>query len=359
MPKRLIAVAPRVAELLFYEKPTISSDEVLIEVNYATPKHGTDLTDFRGGSPWETEVYNGQTHLFEKRPEGQSGVPFGTWNLGNMVVGHIIEVGNQVKDYHVGDRVCTYGGIAEYVVAKGVNNHRLRKMKATDSWENAVCYDPMQYALGGIRDAHVRPGDEVMVFGLGAIGLLAVAIAHQIGATVIAVDPLENRRGIALHLGARVVLDPTKDDVGHYVKTHSNYGGCDAIIETSGSPYALQQALRGLAYGGTIAYVAFAKEFKGGLNFGKEAHFNNPKIVFSRAANEPNYDYPRWDRKRIEEVSWSMLMSHTIDCKQIITPVISMDHAADGYMRYVDQEPNLSIKLGIVVKEDSHVTHSR
>lgn len=54
------------------------------------------------------------------------------------------------------------------------------------------------------------------------------------------------------------------------------------IIETSGYADALQSALRGLAYGGTISYVAFAKPFAEGFNLGREAHFNNAKIVFSR-----------------------------------------------------------------------------
>lgn len=58
------------------------------------------------------------------------------------------------------------------------------------------------------------------------------------------------------------------------------------IIETSGYADALQSALRGLAYGGTISYVAFAKPFAEGFNLGREAHFNNAKIVFpARAAN--------------------------------------------------------------------------
>lgn len=351
MPKKLIATKPRVAELIDFDLPLMLEDEVLVEVTHATPKHGTDLTDFRGHSPWETEQFNASTRLFEKRPDGDSGVRFGEWNLGNMIVGNVIRKGSKVLDYAIGERVCTYAGISEFVTVKAVNNYRLRHMKDTDSWQNAVCYDPMQYALGGVRDANVRPGDEVMIFGLGAIGLLAVGICHSIGAKVIAVDPLENRRKVALELGANETLDPTQVDIGLYVKSHSIYGGCDAVIETSGSPYALQQALRGLAYGGTIAYVAFAKEIQGGLNFGREAHFNNPNIVFSRAANDPNRDHPRWDRKRIEEVSWKMLMDGQIDCSKIISPVVDFNHSADAYMKYVDQEPHISIKLGIVVKE--------
>lgn len=58
------------------------------------------------------------------------------------------------------------------------------------------------------------------------------------------------------------------------------------IIETSGYADALQSALRGLAYGGTISYVAFAKPFAEGFNLGREAHFNNAKLSsLARAAN--------------------------------------------------------------------------
>jgi len=248
------------------------------------------------------------------------------------------------------DRVATYGGISETVIVKGVKNTRLRKMLETDSWQNAVCYDPAQYALGGVRDSNVRTGDEVMVFGLGAIGLIAVELCVNIGATVYAIDPLENRRNVAMELGAKYALDPLTQDIGKTIKELSINGGADAAIETSGSPYALQQALRGLAFGGTIAFVAFAKEIKGGLNFGEEAHFNNPHIIFSRAANDPNRDHPRWNRARIEEVCWTELMSNRLHCDKIITPIVEFENSAKSYMKYVDQEPHLSIKLGIKLK---------
>lgn len=349
MPKRLIATEPSTAELLEYTIPKLQSDEVLIKVDYASPKHGTDMTDFRGHSPWETSVFDATKRLFVKREAGTSGVKFGEWNLGNMVVGHIIEKGDLVHDYALNDRVATYGGISETIIVKGVNNPRLRKMKESDSWQNAVCYDPAQYALGGVRDANVRTGDEVMVFGLGAIGLIAVELCVNIGAIVYAIDPLENRRYVALELGAKYALDPLSQDIGKVVKELSSNGGADAVIETSGSPYALQQAIRGLAYGGIISYVAFAKEFKGGLNFGEEAHFNNPQIVFSRAANDPNRDHPRWNRARIEEVCWNELMSNRLHCEKIITPVVDFNDCASSYMKYVDKEPHLSIKLGIKV----------
>ena len=104
------------------------------------------------------------------------------------------------------------------------------------------------------------------------------------------------------------------------------------IIETSGYADALQSALRGLAYGGTISYVAFAKPFAEGFNLGREAHFNNAKIVFSRACSEPNPDYPRWSRKRIED---------------LIDPVVTFAKSPESYIQYVYQHPEQSIKMGV------------
>lgn len=46
--------------------------------------------------------------------------------------------------------------------------------------ENAVCYDPAQFAMSGVRDAHVRAGDYVVVVGLGAIGQIAIQLAKKL-----------------------------------------------------------------------------------------------------------------------------------------------------------------------------------
>ncbi|MCL7659853.1 alcohol dehydrogenase, partial [Klebsiella pneumoniae] len=92
---------------------------------------------------------------------------------------------------------------------------------------------------------------------------------------------------------------------------------------------ALQSALRGLAYGGTISYVAFAKPFAEGFNLGREAHFNNAKIVFSRACSEPNPDYPRWSRKRIEETCWELLMNGYLNCEDLIDPVVTFSNSPE------------------------------
>lgn len=346
--KKLIATAPRVAALVEYEDRSVAAGEVKIQVRFGAPKHGTEVVDFRAASPFIDEEFNSEWQLFRPRPEGTArGIEFGKFQLGNMVVGDIVEVGEDVTEYRIGERVCTYGPLQETVIVNGINNYKLRKMPQGALWQNAVCYDPAQFAMSGVRDASVRVGDVVVVIGLGAIGQIAIQLAKKAGAVlVIGVDPIAHRCDIARRHGADVCLNPIGTDVGLEIKTLSGKQGADSIIETSGHSDALQSALRGLAYGGTISYVAFAKPFTS-LNFGREAHFNNAKIVFSRACSEPNPDYPRWNRKRIEDTCWTLLMNGYLNCEDLIDPIVSFASSPESYMKYVDQHPELSIKMGV------------
>lgn len=347
--RKLVATAPQAAELKEYEDRRIQANEIKVKVEFASPKHGTELADFRGTTPFIDGKFDDEWKIFRERdPEEPRGIEFGDLSLGNMFVGTIVEKGAAVTEYEVGERVCSYGPIRETQIVNAVNNYKLRKMTGDASARNAVCYDPAQFALAAIRDANVRTGDNVVVIGLGAIGQIAVQLAKKSGAhMVIAVDPIEKRREIAARHGADACLNSMSCDAGMEIKKRTGKMGADAIIETSGNMQALQSALKGLAYGGTIAYVAFAKPFPAGLWLGQEAHYNYGKIVFSRACSEPNPEYPRWSRKRIEDVCWDLLMSGYLDCEEILDPIVTFADSAEGFCRYVDREPQNSIKLGV------------
>lgn len=247
--KKLVATAPRTAELKEYEDREIKSNEVKVKVEFAAPKHGTELADFRGTTPFIDGKFDEEWRVFAKRDENEPrGIEFGDLPLGNMFVGTITEKGSDVTEYEVGDRVCSYGPIKETQIVNAVDNYKLRKMSKDASAKNAVCYDPAQFALSGIRDADVRPGDRVVVIGLGAIGLIALQLAVKIGATtVIGIDPIAKRREIATKTGAHYTLDSTACDAGLEIKRLTEKQGADVIIETSGNVHALQSALKGLA----------------------------------------------------------------------------------------------------------------
>src|SRR5215217_3628325 len=247
MPKQLVAVAPRKAALVEYEEPEIGRNQIRVRVEYASPKHGSEVGVFRGEDPFVADLFDEDWRLFlaRKKKAARDARNGHGLVLGNQWVGVVVEKGDGVVRFSVGDRVCGYGGI---------------------------------------RDGHVRLGDRVAVFGLGAIGAIAAQMARAAGAAYVAVvDPIQKRRDAAVQAGADAAYDPWREDVGLELKRATNRAGVDSAIETSGSEEALQQALRGLAYGGTIAFVGWARAFSGTLDLGKEAHFNNAVLVFSRA----------------------------------------------------------------------------
>ena len=62
---------------------------------------------------------------------------------------------------------------------------------------------------------------------------------------------------------------------------------------------ALQAAIRGVAFGGTVVAGAAPAPYGPGLDLGAEAHYNRPNLIFSRACSDPNREYPRWNENRV------------------------------------------------------------
>lgn len=342
MYKGLIADKVDSLKLKDFKERELQEDEVKVRVKFGSPKHGTEMTMLKGISPFQKEYYDNDWDMFLKKDEKEEVFPM---DLGNMWVGSIVEKGKAVNNLKIGQRVAGYGGLKEY---QYVNKEDVLVLPENMNWKSALCYDPARFALGGIRDSSLKLGDRVAVFGLGAIGLLTVQMAFKAGAVwVAAVDPIKKRRKVAAKLGADLVLDPVQADVGYEIKQNTDKKGVDLSIDTSGHTPVLQTAIRSTAYGGKVTIVGWYKELKGHLNLGREAHFNIPKIIFSRACSEPNRDHPRWDLERINKTCWQMLSRGYYDCGDIITPVVNFKDILESYRYYVDKNPAESIKLGV------------
>lgn len=347
MPRELVAVAMRTPALREYQDEPLRPGEIRVKTLYGAPKHGTELRQYRGDSLLADSHWDPEQRIFlaGAGPRPQYPRP-----LGNMAVGVVTEIGPGVEGVVVGDRVAGYGPLRETQRwAWGTTGAYpgVQKMPDGMTWQAAVCRDPATVALGGIRDGNVRVGDRVAVFGLGAIGLMAVQLAKIAGASfVAALDPIVVRREVAATAGADVVLDPTAVDAGLEIRRATNGQGVDVALETSGNPRALHHAIRGLAFGGTVAVIARYKEIRGGLDLGCEAHYNRPRLVFPRAESEPHYDHPRWNNRRQSDAAWELLAAGRLDCEPIVQPVVPFDRVVEAY-REIDEHPERSVKLGV------------
>jgi threonine dehydrogenase-like Zn-dependent dehydrogenase len=347
MPRELVAVAPRTPAIREYDDEPLGRADIRVRTEFGAPKHGTELHGYRADSPFADSHWDPAWKAFLPGPTGAGTFP---QRLGNIAVGTVVEVGAEAEGIAVGERVAGYGPLREtqsWAWGTPGAYPGVRKVPDGMSWQSAVCLDPATVALGGIRDAQVRVGDRVAVFGLGAIGLLAVQLARVAGASiVVAVDPIALRREVALAIGADLVLDPAATDAGLEIRKATGRLGVDVAIETSGNARAFHHAIRGLAFGGTLGVIAWYNEFRGGLDLGREAHFNRPTLVFARAESEPHRDHPRWDNRRQADAVWGLLVSGRLDGSRVVRPIVRFDDVVEAF-REIDEHPETSVKLGV------------
>ena len=337
MTREIVALSPEQFEIREVDDPVAGDDEVVIRAESGAAKHGTETAGIIGYS--NRGRYDDNLQLFVETEDKQhSPRP-----VGNMLVGQVESVGSRVTDIEVGERVVTFSPFRERRAAKAARCWKLAKGMP---WQSAVCLDPADFAMGAVRDGHVRVGDGVAVYGMGAIGLMAVQIAKLSGADpVIGLDPLANRREAASHCGADVVLDPADCDAGLEIKKATQNRGADVVIDYSGNVNAIQAALRGVAYGGNVVAGSFPGPYGAGLDFGGEAHLNTPNIIFSRACSDPLRDYPRWTEQRLFETCWRLLCDGTLTGEPIVTPVVSFEELVAEYPKIMT-DPGANIKLG-------------
>jgi alcohol dehydrogenase, propanol-preferring len=103
-------------------------------------------------------------------------------------------------------------------------------------------------AYGALREAGLKRGQSVALFGMGGLGHMAIQYARHLGLRVAAVDLSESKLEMARSLGADLALPA--ENAGRTLQ--KQWGGADAAIVLTGSPAAIQQAFRSLKRGGTL-----------------------------------------------------------------------------------------------------------
>jgi len=206
--------------------------------------------------------------------------------LGHEATGEIVEIGEDVKRYKVGDRVfvshhvpcgtCRYcrrghetacetlhttnydpGGFAEYLRVPKLNVERgVYLLPEAMSFEEGTFIEPVACVVRGQRLAEVGDGDTVLVLGSGLSGLLQIQLARLRGAErVFATDITEYRLKAAKKFGADEVIN-AREDVPEKLRQFNEGRLADRVIICTGAPSANEQALRCADRGGTILFFA-------------------------------------------------------------------------------------------------------
>jgi (R,R)-butanediol dehydrogenase / meso-butanediol dehydrogenase / diacetyl reductase len=245
--------------------------EVIIKVG-ACGICGTDLEEYRAGPLF--------IPVDEPNPLTGRQAPL---ILGHEFAGEVVEVGQGVTTFKIGDRLApdglfycgecywcqrhqvslcdklaalglmTDGGLAEY--CKLPVNMAIRVPNGLPD-DHAAMAEPLSVAVRAVRRGRLLAGETVAVFGGGAIGLFCLQVARAAGAgQVFVVEPLPNRRALAQQFGASETIDPTQVDPVAALRKLTRGVGPDLVLEASGGVAVTPVAIHAARKGGRIVLV--------------------------------------------------------------------------------------------------------
>lgn len=275
--------------------------------------------------------------------------------LGHEIAGEIVEIGEGVGRYKIGDRVfvshhipcntCHYclmgyhtacetlhttnydpGGFAEYIRVPKLNVDRgVFLLPEELSFEDGVFIEPLACVVRGQRVANLQAGQSVLILGSGISGLLHLLLARSLGAgRIMATDVSGYRLQTAKAFGADAVIH-AEEDIPESVRLINKGRLADLVIVCTGAPAAFHQALKAVDRGGTILCFATTEpdvELSVPLN---EFWRNEIKLM-------PSYGNSPLDAT----VAIELIRSGRVPVGKMITHRLPLDKAGYGF-RLVDE----------------------
>ena len=317
--------------------PKISQDEVLVEMR-ACGICGSDLMDW---------------YLKNRAP----------LVLGHEPSGIIAEKGENVEGFEVGDRVfvhhhvaclkCHYclrgdytlceqfhktniipGGFAEYfkVPAPNLQIDTL-KIPETMSFEEATFIEPVGCCLRALKKCNVQAGDSLAIIGVGAIGIIHVALAKTFGAEKTFVsDPIDYRLNVAKQFGADVAINPVKEDLTAIVKAETDGRGVDIAVVTAPSLEAYKAGLSVCRKGGKLCVFAPIEPSKYLQISPKELFFSEIQII-------PSYSTSHLETR----TALKLIKSGRMNVKKLITHRFRLVDAAKAFKTASESKESLKV----------------
>lgn len=262
--------------------------------------------------------------------------------LGYSSSGIVLEVGKNVADIAVGDRVaCAGAGYANHAEIVSVPKNLVAKIPDNVDFADAAFTTVGTIAMQGVRRAKVEFGDNVVVMGLGLIGLITCQILNAAGARVIGIDVMEERLKLAEKLGVKTCL-LSDENVVKEVTKHTESIGADSVIICAATPSRIpaNQAMEMARKKGTVVVVGdIGMDIDRSPFYEKELDFliscSYGPGRYDNLYEEKGLDYPigyvRWTENRNMKEFLRMLDEGKINVNELVNGVFSIEDAKEAY----------------------------
>ncbi len=235
--------------------PEAGATDILLRISW-TGICGTDLAFFREGTPLAGAI------------------------LGHEFAGTVVETGRDVSGIAIGDQVVANpmvdfvglgrvpGSFAEYLrLPNVVPGKSVFVLPPEVSPEIGALVEPFAVGLHAVNRSRSRPGEKIVIYGAGPIGLCVLAALSARGVTdVLVVDPSEKRRAVAGEIGAGAVHDPSQGRSPDFAAAHfgrdvqpgtsATIAAADVVFDCAGVSAALDDAVHSLKRRGRLVLVA-------------------------------------------------------------------------------------------------------
>jgi len=297
---------PEVLQSCTRPRPVPNADQVIIQVAYAGVNRPDALQ--RAG------LYN--------PPAGASDLP------GLEASGTVVEVGENVADLVVGDRVCALlpgGGYAEYVATPAA--HCL-PVPTGLSMKQAACLPETFFTVWSnvfMRGA-LQAGERILIHGgSSGIGTTAIQLANAFDARVFVTAGSDEKCQACLDLGAERAINYRDED---FVDAMRAVGGADVILDMVGGPY-IPRNLKALADDGRLVQIAFLQGPKTEVNF---VQLMTRRLTFTGSTLRPQSDLAKAKiAQQLRDVVWPLLSQAKI--APVMDSTFNMAEAASAHSR--------------------------
>ncbi|MGB1514398.1 MAG: NAD(P)H-quinone oxidoreductase [Paracoccaceae bacterium] len=297
---------PEVLQSCTRPRPVPNADQVIIQVAYAGVNRPDALQ--RAG-------------LYDP-PAGASDLP------GLEASGTVVEVGENVADLAVGDRVCALlpgGGYAEYVATPAA--HCL-PIPTGLSMKQAACLPETFFTVWSnvFMRGGLQAGERILIHGgSSGIGTTAIQLANSFGARVFVTAGSDEKCQACTDLGAERAMNYRDED---FVDAMRAVGGANLILDMVGGPY-IPRNLKALADDGRLVQIAFLQGPKTEVNF---VQLMTRRLTFTGSTLRPQSDLAKAKiAQQLRDVVWPLLSQGKI--APVMDSTFNMTEAAAAHSR--------------------------
>ncbi len=291
-----------------------------------------------------------------------------------MVLGHensgtVVEVGEGVTEFKVGDRIlcgppaaceegCPLcqegktnlcingfpntagiggpdGGYCEYFLIRDVKHTMLIPVPEGLDMKDAVLFDVVCVSLHGIRQSRFKIGDDVVVSGTGSIGLAAIQFLRAAGARrIIALGTSDEKEPIIKKFGADYFINSKKcpDVAAEVKKILGSPVGAPIVYECAGNPTSFNTCISCVRPGGQIMCIGTINE-----------PFQFAPGPFSM--NEPEFKFTFVYTRDEVEAYLDMLQQGKVDFTGLVTGVVSLEDAVPKFIGAPSRKGHLKVLI--------------